>query len=128
GKTGGKAASTSTADKDSSAGKVTVTPPAEPDLPVDPDQSQTATQLEPSASEVQRMCEGLADKISQKGTRVFENDMVRRVQQRTSVYRDYRSEDAERYRYQINAAFSARGLHPLVGFVTAMSRSRFKPG
>ena len=126
---GGKGAATSTADNDSSAARVTVAPPADTDrLPVDPDQSQTATQLEPSASDVQRMCEGLADKISQKGTRVFENDMVRLVQQRTSVYRDYRSEDAERYRYQINAAFSARGLHPLVGFVTAMSRSRFKPG
>jgi hypothetical protein len=128
GKTSGNSAGTATGGPDRSDSKPTAPPPENTDRGrVDPDKSETVTNREPTANDVQRMCEGLADKISQKGTRVFESDMVRLVQQRTSVYRDYRSEDAERYRYQINAAFSAHGLHPLLGFVTAMSRTKFKP-
>lgn len=78
------------------------------------------------AADVQAMSERLASQISGKSGYVFERELTARIQTRTSEFASPdATERAVRHRRTIVKAFSDRGVKPLLGFVLAMSRSRF---
>lgn len=78
------------------------------------------------AADVQAMAERLASQISGKSGYVFEREMTARIQTRTTEFASPdATERAVPHRRTIVKAFSDRGVKPLLGFVLAMSRSRF---
>jgi hypothetical protein len=72
------------------------------------------------------MSERLAGQISRKSGFVFDRDLVELIRARSGEYRvSGFSDRARRHRREINKAFRDQGLDPLLGYVLAMSRSKF---
>lgn len=72
------------------------------------------------------MSERLAAQVTSKSGYVFTRDFEDLIRVRTNEYRvSGFDERARRYRREINKAFHDQGLDPLVGYVLAMSRSKF---
>lgn len=104
--------------------------PAEPPAPTQADaQPASDSSARPAslvAADVQAMAERLASQISGKSGYVFEREMTARIQARTSEFASSgATERAVRHRRTIVKAFSDRGVKSLLGFVLAMSRSKF---
>ena len=79
-----------------------------------------------AAADVQAMAERLASQISGKSGYVFEREMTTRIQARANEFASAgAAERAARHRRVVVKAFSDRGLRPLLGFVLALSRSKF---
>jgi hypothetical protein len=80
------------------------------------------------AAAVRSMTLQLASQISQKSGYEFRPEFVEMIRLRTSEFTSERSLIAARqYRHAINKSFRDEGLNPLIGYVLAMSRSRFDP-
>jgi hypothetical protein len=76
--------------------------------------------------DVRALTDRLAGQISRKSGYVFDRDFVDLIRVRSNEYRVTGYTDrARRYRREINKAFRDQGLDPLLGYVLAMSRSRF---
>jgi len=76
--------------------------------------------------DVRSMADRLAGQISRKSGYVFDRDLVDLIRVRSSEYRlSGYTDRARRYRREINKAFRDQGLDPLLGYVLAMSRSKF---
>lgn len=103
-----------------------------------PEQSVAATPVESpavedssisvDAAEVRLMTLQLASQISQKSGYEFGPEFVQMIRERTPDYTSERPLIAARqYRHEINKSFRDEGLNPLIGYVLALSRSRFDP-
>ncbi|HKA17943.1 MAG TPA: FHA domain-containing protein [Blastocatellia bacterium] len=79
----------------------------------------------PSA-DVASLSRNLAATISGKGWYEFDTQLVDEIRRRTLDYRIDVTSDASRYRRQIGNAFNSKGLPPAIGFILAISESRFK--
>jgi FHA domain/Bacterial Ig domain/Transglycosylase SLT domain len=94
-------------------------------------EGQADTQPTPISSEVGPldiggMADRLAGQISRKSGYTFDRDFVSLIRLRANEYRlNGYSDRALLYRREINKAFRDRGLDPLLGYVLAMSRSKF---
>jgi hypothetical protein len=76
--------------------------------------------------DVRSLADRLAGQISRKSGFVFDRDFVDLIRVRSGEYRVSGYTDrARRYRRDLNKAFRDQGLDPLLGYVLAMSRSRF---
>jgi hypothetical protein len=76
--------------------------------------------------DVRSLTDRLAGQISRKSGYVFDRDFVDLIRVRSNEYRvNGYTDRARRYRREINKAFRDQGLDPLLGYVLAMSRSRF---
>jgi hypothetical protein len=76
--------------------------------------------------DVRSLADRLAGQISRKSGYAFDRDFVDLIRVRSSEYRvSGYTDKARRYRREINKAFRDQGLDPLLGYVLAMSRSRF---
>jgi hypothetical protein len=76
--------------------------------------------------DVRALTDRLAGQISRKSGYVFDRDFVDLIRVRSNEYRvNGYTDRARRYRREINKAFRDQGLDPLLGYVLAMSRSRF---
>ncbi|HEU4768511.1 MAG TPA: hypothetical protein VFS77_14110 [Pyrinomonadaceae bacterium] len=84
--------------------------------------------LSVEAAEVRLMTLQLASQISQKSGYEFGPEFVELVHKRTPEYVTEKPLLAARqYRHEINKSFRDEGLNPLIGYVLAMSRSKFDP-
>lgn len=80
-----------------------------------------------ASADVQAMAERLASQISGKSGYVFERGMTARIHALTDEYAAARAaERAARHRRVVVKAFGDRDVRPLLGFVLAMSRSKFE--
>lgn len=87
---------------------------------------ESARSTQVTAADVQAMTERLASQISGKSGYVFEREMTARIHALTNEYASTRvAERAARHRRVVVKAFSDRDVRPLLGFVLAMSRSKF---
>lgn len=78
------------------------------------------------ATEVRSMTLQLASQISQKSGYEFGPEFVQLIRERTPEYTSEKPLIAARqYRHEINKSFRDEGLNPLIGYVLAMSRSKF---
>ena len=68
----------------------------------------------------------LAATISGKSWYDFDSQFADGIRRSTNSYRVNVTDDASRYRRQIGSAFNSKGLPPAIGFVVALSESRFK--
>lgn len=83
---------------------------------------------EVSADEVRAMTAQLASQISQKSGYEFAPELVEVIRARVYEYNSAKALlGARQFRREINKSFRDQGLHPLVGYALAMSRSRFDP-
>ncbi len=82
--------------------------------------------LQTSASDVVPLSRNLAATISGKSWYDFDSQFADFIRRLTSSYRVNVIDDASRYRRQIGSAFNSKGLPPAIGFVVALSESRFK--
>ena len=82
--------------------------------------------LQAGAVDVRSMADRLAGQISRKSGYVFDRDFVELIRVRSNEYQvgGY-SMRARQYRREINKAFRDQGLDPLLGYLLAMSRSKF---
>jgi hypothetical protein len=72
------------------------------------------------------MTDRLAGQISRKSGYSFDRDLVNAIRLRSNEYRiNGYSDRALLYRREINKAFRDQGLDPLLGYILAMSRSKF---
>lgn len=78
------------------------------------------------ALDIAMLSQGLASQISQKSGYSFPAEFVEQIRLHTPAYRIDATVNARRHRREIIKAFRDKGLHPLLGFVLAMSRSGFK--
>jgi pSer/pThr/pTyr-binding forkhead associated (FHA) protein len=78
------------------------------------------------AADLASLSRNLAATISGKGWYEFDVQLVDEIKRRTADYRIDISGDASRYRRQIGNAFNSKGLPPAIGFILAISESRFK--
>jgi len=104
---------------------VAVTPPLTP-TPDDvaPDSEHGTPEV--AAADVQSMAERLASQISRKSGYVFERDMTARIRALTDEYASSRIiTRATPYRRVVVKAFGDQDVPTLLGFVLAMSRSKF---
>jgi hypothetical protein len=84
---------------------------------------------EVEATEVMAMASQLAVQISQKSGYEFGPEFTELIRARTHEYASAKALFAARhYRHEINKSFHDEGLHPLIGYVLAMSRSKFDLG
>src|ERR1700752_70699 len=89
------------------------------------DSTPTLTIQDPGV-DIRALSDRLAGQISRKSGYVFDRDFVELIRSRSGEYRvSGYSEKARRYRREINKAFRDQGLHPLLGYMLAMSRSKF---
>jgi hypothetical protein len=72
------------------------------------------------------LARNLAATISGRGWYEFDRQFTDEIRRRTADYRIDVMEDASRYRRQVGNAFNSKGLPPAVGFVLAISESRFR--
>ncbi len=80
------------------------------------------------ATAVRTMTLQLASQISQKSGYEFGPEFVEMIRRRTPEYVAEKPLLAARqYRHEINKSFRDQGLEPLIGYVLAMSRSKFDP-
>ena len=76
--------------------------------------------------DVRSLADRLAGQISRKSGYVFDRDFVEMIRSHSGEYRVGGFTDkARRYRREINKAFRDQGLDPLLGYLLAMSRSKF---
>jgi hypothetical protein len=88
---------------------------------------QTITRnLQSGASDVVPLSRNLAATISGKSWYDFDSQFADGIRRSTNSYRVNVMDDASRYRRQIGSAFNSKGLPPAIGFVMALSESRFK--
>lgn len=88
---------------------------------------QTITQNPQSgASDVVPLSRNLAATISGKSWYDFDSQFADGIRRSTGAYRTNVVDDASRYRRQIGSAFNSKGLPPAIGFVMALSESRFR--
>jgi hypothetical protein len=89
-----------------------------------PAEQKKPTEIEPD--EIKAMVSQLAAQISQKSGYEFGPDLIDRIRARSHEYADEKGLLAARqYRREINKSFRDEGLSPLIGYILAMSRSRF---
>jgi hypothetical protein len=94
-----------------------------------PDSNGSDAGLPPTgAIDVGALSQALASQLSGRSGFVFAPPFAELVRLRTADYRIDIGEDARRHRRDICRAFANQGLPPLVGFVLAMSQSRFRGG
>ncbi len=72
------------------------------------------------------LLQSLASQISRKSGYVFEQEVLEKIQLRTKDYAIDIIPDARRYRREIAKAFGDKGLDPLLGFIIAFSKTKFK--
>lgn len=83
----------------------------------------------PDANEIRTMVLQLASQISQKGGYEFGPEFIDLIRAKSHEYASEKALLAARqYRREINKSFHDEGLYPLIGYVLAMSRSKFDPG
>jgi pSer/pThr/pTyr-binding forkhead associated (FHA) protein len=88
---------------------------------------QVVTQsAQSSASDVVALSRNLAAAISGKSFYDFDSQFADGIRRQTNSYRVNVMDDASRYRRQIGSAFNSKGLPPAIGYVMALSESRFK--
>jgi FHA domain/Transglycosylase SLT domain/Bacterial Ig domain len=78
------------------------------------------------ASDVVPLSRNLAATISGKSWYDFDSQFADVIRRLTDSYRVNVVDDASRYRRQIGSAFNSKGLPPAIGYVMALSESRFK--
>jgi hypothetical protein len=101
------------------------TPPPIP-TPEDVAPESTHGTSEVTATDVQAMAERLASQISGKSGYVFEREMTARIRALTGDYASSRvAARAARHRRVVVKSFGDQDVKPLLGFVLAMSRSKF---
>ena len=76
--------------------------------------------------DVASLSRNLAATISGRGWYDFDPQFASEIRKRTADYRTDVMPDASRYRRQIGNAFNSKGLPLAIGFVMAMSESRFR--
>ncbi len=76
--------------------------------------------------DVASLCRSLAAQISGKSWYTFDAEFTEQIRQRAGQYPVSVIDDARRYRREIGNAFGAKGLPLSLGFVMAMSQSRFQ--
>lgn len=81
---------------------------------------------QPGPVDVAALARNLAATISGKSSYEFDAQFTDEIRRRTDSYRVNMIDDASRYRRQIGSAFNSKGLPAAVGFVMALSESRFK--
>lgn len=72
------------------------------------------------------LARNLATAVSGKSWHNFDGEFTDQIRRRTGEYSFNAVEAASRYRRQVGNAFSSKGLPPALGFVMAISESRFK--
>ena len=98
-------------------------PTAEPASSESPD-TKDSTEVE--ASEIREMASQLEVQISQKSGYEFGPEFVELIRARSHEYASAKALLAARqYRREINKSFHDEGLHPFIGYVLALSRSKF---
>ena len=76
--------------------------------------------------DIRSLADRLAGQISRKSGYTFDRDFVQLIRSRANEYRVYGYTDrARRHRREINKAFRDQGVDPLLGYLLAMSRSKF---
>ena len=119
GKSENSAVATATPSVAAKAPTVAPAPTAEPT-------AEAASETDPDANEIRAMVLQLAGQISQKGGYEFGPDFIDQVRARSHEYASEKALLAARqYRREINKSFHDEGLYPLIGYVLAMSRSKF---
>ncbi|HKP86577.1 MAG TPA: FHA domain-containing protein [Blastocatellia bacterium] len=78
------------------------------------------------STDVAALSRNLAAAISGKSWFDFDSQFADEIRNRTPSYRVNVMDDASRHRRQIGNAFNSKGLPPAIGFVMALSESRFK--
>ena len=91
-----------------------------------PDKRTITQNPQSGASDVVPLSRNLAATISGKSWYDFDSQFADGIRRLTSSYRVNVMDDASRYRRQIGSAFNSKGLPPAIGFVMALSESRFK--
>lgn len=88
---------------------------------------QTVTpNTQSGASDVVPLSRNLAATISGKSWYDFDSQFADGIRRLTNSYRVNVVDEASRYRRQIGSAFNSKGLPPAIGYVMALSESRFK--
>ena len=91
-----------------------------------PSDQTTPTASQDVSVDVRSLADRLAGQISRKSGYVFDRDFVELIRNRSGEYRiNGYTDKARRYRREINKAFRDQGLDPLLGYLLAMSRSKF---
>ena len=86
----------------------------------------TSAASEVEAAEIRTMVLALASQISQKSGYEFGPEFLEHIRARSHEYASEKALlNARQYRREINKSFHDEGLNPLIGYVLAMSRSRF---
>jgi hypothetical protein len=96
--------------------------------PTLPDQDSINVTVTPTSgtADMPVLADRLAVQITRKSGYVFDRDFAELIRVRTGEYRVSGYTDrARRYRREINKAFRDQGLDPLLGYILAMSRSKF---
>ena len=93
-----------------------------------PDTKPSAGGTPPTEINIPLLCQSLAGLISQKSGYSFQPDFADQIRIKTTEYRFNTIDDAQRYRRDINKSFRDRGLPLLLGYVVAMSQSKFHEG
>lgn len=97
---------------------------ATPAPTAEPASSENPTDVD--ASEIREMASRLAVQISQKSGYEFGPEFIELIRARSHEYASAKALLAARqYRREINKSFHDEGLHPFIGYVLAMSRSKF---
>ena len=98
-------------------------PTAEPASSASPD---AGSSTEMAVNEIREMVSQLAVQISQKSGYEFGPEFIELIRARSHEYASAKALlVARQYRREINKSFHDEGLHPLIGYVLAMSRSKF---
>jgi hypothetical protein len=80
----------------------------------------------PTGIDIPALSQQLSTQLTRKGGYTFDPEISELIRSRIAEYRVGGYTDrARRYRLQISRAFRDRGLDPLMGYVLAMSRSKF---
>ncbi|HUE82075.1 MAG TPA: FHA domain-containing protein [Pyrinomonadaceae bacterium] len=104
--------------------EATATP--ELNLPDDPGTSSIPITQSSGTLDVTALSDRLAVQITRKSGYVFDREFSELIRLRANEYRVTGYTDrARRYRREINKAFRDQGLDPLLGYILAMSRSKF---
>lgn len=77
-------------------------------------------------ADIAALARNLATAVSGKSSHNFDGEFTDQIKRRTNEYNFNAVEDASRYRRQVGNAFSSKGLPAALGFVMAVSESRFK--
>ena len=102
-------------------------PTAEPTSPETAADDNRSSNVEPN--EIRTMVLQLASQISQKSGYEFGPEFIELIRARSHEYASEKALlGARQYRREINKSFHDEGLSPLIGYVLAMSRSKFDLG